>query len=122
MGRLGTLPPPGGSAKQPQARRALDGWRRGLVATLVTLGMLTAAACSSTLAPAPSPSPTVPAPEATTDDAPDQAPAAVGATALSEALDHVHGLVVTGDGALLAGTHTGVVAVTTEGAVGLSKR
>jgi hypothetical protein len=39
------------------------------------------------------------------------------AVPLDPALDHVHGLVATGDGSLLAGTHSGVVTITTAGAV-----
>ncbi len=36
---------------------------------------------------------------------------------LQPALDHVHGLLATGDGTLVAGTHSGVVAMTRAGAV-----
>lgn len=49
---------------------------------------------------------------ATADGAP-----TVQEVALSEALDHVHGLHVGPDGVLLAGTHTGVVAIDPAGAV-----
>jgi len=41
----------------------------------------------------------------------------VRAVRLQPALDHVHGLLATGEGTLLAGTHSGVAAITRAGAV-----
>jgi len=43
--------------------------------------------------------------------------AEVRAVRLRPALDHVHGLLATGDGTLLAGTHSGVAAITRTGSV-----
>ena len=69
-----------------------------------------AAAASTPAEPSSGPAPMT-APRTAT-----QAPT-VEELALSEVLDHVHGLHVRADGVLLAGTHTGVVAVDPGGAV-----
>ena len=103
-------PAPSAAASSRRAHRAL---RASAPAALVAAVVLTVSACTSQ-APADgsatSVAPSSPAPS-------DEAPAGVTQTALSAPLDHVHGLLVSGDGTLLAGTHTGVVAVTTGGDV-----
>ncbi len=87
------------------------------VAGLMVVVVLAVSACTSQPEPAsPSPTSAVAATPPASGDAA-AVPAGVDETALSEPLDHVHGLLVTGEGTLLAGTHTGAVAVTTDGTV-----
>lgn len=112
------------NARRPAtAARAAGGARaryRSVGAVLVALVLLAAGACSSPPDPGAGGSATSSAePEApvATPEATGETPAGAEEIALSETLDHVHGLVVTGDGTLLAGTHTGVVAVTNDGTV-----
>lgn len=85
-----------------------------VLATLTTAGCTDAPVTTDTPAPAPTAIDSQPVPGAS--DADDRAPS-VQEIRLSEPLDHVHGLVTTGQGTLLAGTHSGVVAITTDGAV-----
>lgn len=69
--------------------------------------------CAST-PPAPSAAPAPSSPVGSASSAP---AAGVDSVALRTPLDHVHGLAVGSDGALLAGTHTGVVALDLDGGV-----
>jgi len=92
------------------------------------LGLLAAAVVLTGCAGSPEASgtagePSEPAAAASSPAEPDTPPQAATQAptaeefALSEALDHVHGLHVSADGVLLAGTHTGVVEVDPGGAV-----
>lgn len=89
-----------------------------LAGSALSVGLLvsgcSATAPSSTGATGPTAQVT-PAPSAPSDSGPTEA--AVTAIALSPRLDHAHGLLVAADGALLAGTHSGVAAIALDGAV-----
>lgn len=80
-------------------------WRRRAVALLVALAAASASGCASTDVANPTP--------ANSDG--ETSPSST--IALSETIDHVHGLVVAADGDLRAGTHAGVVAVAPTGDV-----
>ena len=107
---------PAGSGSD-RVRRA--GSPSSAIAGLVAVVALTAAACTAQPAEPTTASPTSEAPSQppASGDAPEPAPAGVDQIALSEPLDHVHGLLVAGDGTLRVGTHTGLAAVTTDGTV-----
>ena len=96
-----------GAAGAPRARGFVA--RANATVAFVAIAVL-AAGCAS---PSPegdaSPAPTSATPASPAPAGAEQIPSGVAETTLSEVLDHVHGLVVVGDGTLRAGTHTGVV-------------
>jgi photosystem II stability/assembly factor-like uncharacterized protein len=81
---------------------------------LAAIGVIALAACSSAPDEAAVPSATA-TPSVSASVSPTAEP--ITSVQLSESIDHVHGLVATGPGQLVAGTHSGAMAVAADGAV-----
>jgi hypothetical protein len=88
----------------------MGSWRA--LSALTATGVLVLAACSSSADPTPSPS--APGPSESVSAT---AAARVSSVDLSKSIDHVHGLVATSQGKVVAGTHSGAMSVSEDGSV-----
>lgn len=111
--------------RRPSARQRLLllAPRAGVAGLAAALVLALAGCAGGGAASAPditaAPAPTSPAPTAASSSSnavpADPQPPGVETIEIEGALDHVHGIVVTDEGTLLLGTHTGVAALTTDG-------